>query len=154
MHLQEFTLSFAKEMNAWEESFHNEWMAHKKTYIHGSSNTVMENYRIIDSDIKQRYLEIYKNIFAKYCTDRERKFGGPTGPLSAGIPTKYADIDVNTRFEILYKNKNRAEITYDVDRKILPRKILFIVLNSHDEWKIDSFKYLAYGSVKWINGII
>lgn len=149
-----FTLNFATEMNTWEEEFREAWQAHGDTYIHGAPEEIMAQYRAADDAMHEKYLARYSEIFYRYCTDKERKYGGPHGPKSAGFPTKYNGINADTTCDVEQKNKNRIEVTWDIKNTILPKKLLFVVLKRNQQWRIDSYKYLSQSNEKWDNGIL
>lgn len=149
-----FTLNFATEMNTWEEQFREAWQAHGETYIHGAAEDIMAKYRAADNAMHEKYRALYCDIFYRYCTDKERKYGGPHGPKSAGFPTKYNGVNATTACNVVQKNKNRIEVTWDITDTILPKKLLFVLLKQHQEWRIDSYKYQSQGNEKWDNGII
>ncbi|PWF24916.1 NTF2 fold immunity protein [Corticimicrobacter populi] len=151
---REFTLGFASEMDAWEDEFRDAWQENNKNYIHGAPEEIMARYRAADEAMHAKYRALYCDIFYRYCTDRERKYGGPHGPKSAGMPTKYNGIDADAPCQVVQKNKNRIEVTWDIRNTILPRKTLFVLVRRDQQWRIDSYKYLSDGNEKWDNGIL
>ncbi|CPR19052.1 NTF2 fold immunity protein [Brenneria goodwinii] len=151
---QAFTLQFATLMNEWEAAFCAAWRAHGETYIHGAEEAIMAQYREKHEAIQRRYREQYREIFVRYCTDKVRKYGGPDGPMSAGMPTQYDGLNAETPCLCVQKNKNRIEVTWDIKTAILPRKIMFIILRRQQQWRIDSYKYQFTNETTWNNGIL
>ena len=150
----ELARHYARDMNAWEQAFEQEWRAHSDTYVHGASEEIMAPYRERDEAIKNRHREMYRSIFQRYATEKTRKYGGPDAPLSAGFPTKYSGIKSDTKACVEVKSKSRIEVTFDGHTSVNDGLTRFIILRVGDEWRIDSFKYKFEDEEKWINGIL
>lgn len=147
-------LTYALEMNKWEAAFEQEWSAHQDTYVHGAPQDELARYRNQDQAIQLRHRERYRMIFERYATEKERKYGGPNGPLSAGFPTKFSGISSSTSVMAEQKNTNRIEVTFSGLNSVNAGSSRFILLRVGGEWRIDSFKYRFQGEDKWNNGIL
>ncbi|MDR1460144.1 MAG: RhsIA family immunity protein [Campylobacteraceae bacterium] len=122
--------NFIKEMNGWE-LFCNEI---DKSDLH-----------YLEIDKKQK--EYVKNIFDKYCTQKDRKYGRPNC-ISYGVDGTFIYNETEKIIKIEQANKNRMLVyTQNEDDKFM-----YIILKKNNNWLIDSKK--VYGrkvNDKWDN---
>jgi hypothetical protein len=72
---------------------------------------------------------------------------------SFGWPVNFNGMDNPIETDVVFKNKNRAEIYFKTETKFND-EYLFIVLKKNNEWRIDSYKGRRYGEEKWDNKIL
>jgi NTF2 fold immunity protein len=152
--LVQFVCAFTREMNEWERDFEAEWSEHEDTYVHNAPDDAMSAYRLRDQDIQAKYRARYVDVFTRYCAQRKRVYGGPEGPLSAGMPTKYQGVDESSYLSIEGKSASRSEVFFQTNGPVVDYKFLFVLLKKNGSWKIDGYKYQFRGSVKWESGIL
>ncbi|GHT22415.1 hypothetical protein FACS189430_04160 [Bacteroidia bacterium] len=100
----------------------------------------------------EKFSELLAPIFDTHCTDKNRVYGGKN-THSFGFPVKFNGIDKPIETDVIFKNKNRAEVYFKTETKFTD-EYLFIVLRKNNEWRIDSYKGRRYGNEKWDNKIL
>jgi NTF2 fold immunity protein len=133
-------MNFTTEMNEWELSYSKIW------------KEIIGKDQVEQAPVHSEYSERYREVFERYCTSRERKYGGPTGPKSAGFPTKYDKIDIDSIFEFTVK-KSRIEAVFTATN-ISYKRFMFVFTRQNGEWRIDSYKTQFSDLKKWNGGIL
>ncbi|MBC3872915.1 NTF2 fold immunity protein [Undibacterium flavidum] len=135
-------LKFTNEMNDWESKMYIVSRIENGKYVSDEKRAyVAANSR---SDLDQYYF----NILSKYCTSKERKYGGH--PDHYGMPTRYAGICESAILEKNTLNRNRIEIT--AKSEYLDTVYMFVLLKKTDGWRIDSLK--TKRSEGWDNALL
>jgi hypothetical protein len=149
-----FVADFAQEMNDWEARYFVDWEEISEKQQQATSAKKELELDRKEKAMHSSYAKEYKKIFMRYCTEKERKYGGPEGPKSAGIPTKYAGVRMSSFVGHEQKNSSRAEVTFTGEAASLKYFYNFVLLKKKGEWRIDGFKTRLESSEKWSNGIL
>ncbi|MDR1451151.1 MAG: RhsIA family immunity protein [Helicobacteraceae bacterium] len=112
--------NFIKEMHCWE-IFCNEI---DKSDLH-----------YLEIEAKQR--EYVKNIFDKYCTQKDRKQGLPNC-MSYGVNGSFRYNETEDIIKIEQENKNRILVITNGENEV--DKYMYIVLLINGKWLIDNKK--------------
>lgn len=88
-----------------------------------------------------------KDIFDKYCTKKDRKYGRPNA-LSAGDPPEY-DVKHNI-IEKIEKEKNKFIVYIQQTNRFKQLYRIFVVKNRDKQFKIDRKERFSSIDNKWI----
>lgn len=121
-------LDFTSEMNAWEQQCH-----YRKRYEHGYEFTKEKDLRLGGDKPLENLLKEYYPIFEKYCTQRERKYGGQ--PYSFG--NRYMGIDEESILEVNIVNPKTIEVICQ-EKGRRDTKYKFVLFKRSEEWLIDN----------------
>ena len=131
-------LEFVKAMNDWEMKMNVVSRIENDQYIRDNGRA------LVGSNTRVTLDSYYYETLKKYCTIKERKYGGH--PTSGGKPPRYVGVEEETIQSVNQLNKNRIEVV--VKSSYFGGKLyMFVVLRKGGEWRIDSLK--RYGIEKW-----
>jgi len=124
-------LEFTQAMNDWE----------KRMFIF---SRVQDNKHVSDrdrellgSDTKDTLDAFYYETLHKYCTSKDRKYGGH--PSNFGKPTKYSGVSEDSMMGFEKVTERRIEVIAKSDY-FIETIYMFVVLNKSGDWKIDGIK--------------
>jgi len=128
----EVVLSFIEEMNGWE---------HKMYLVDRVESGGILNHQsdkeLLPEATAEEFKEKYYEVFNKYCTKKERKYGGFPGSWSRNGQYQGANRDSVVSVNAI--NKGRTEVV--VKGGLFPdNHYLFVVLYKDKKWLIDSAK--------------
>ncbi len=152
--IRRLVLRFVEEMNEWERGFYDEWRPHLDSFDNAWTEELRNPHNARTSEIERKHGGIYREIFERSCTIKRRAYGGPDGPLSAGIPTKYEGVDEQALTSVDLKTSSRAEVFFQAKGEVVNYKFVFVVLKKSGDWRIDGYKYQFDGEDKWNVGIL
>ncbi|MDG6896213.1 NTF2 fold immunity protein [Volucribacter amazonae] len=121
LQVRKIIIEFTNMMNKWEKKFCR------------------------NSSAPKLAIEI-KDIFDKYCTKKDRKYGRPNA-LSAGNPPNY-DLKHNI-IKKIEKEKNKFIVYIQQTNKFENLYRIFVVKNRDKQFKIDRKERFSYPDNKW-----
>ena len=136
-------LQFTSQMNDWGEKMYIYMSLDDDEDFSDSELKLIENLSLEDLN------EMYYKTLNKYCTSKDRKYGGK--PDSSSSTPKYAGINEETILDVKQVKNNRIELIAN-SKNIFDTKYMFVLLKKGDEWLIDSLKY--EGLKSWTNDFL
>ncbi|MBI1424059.1 MAG: hypothetical protein GC149_11375 [Gammaproteobacteria bacterium] len=128
----EIVLAFIAEMNDWEHKMYLVSRVKEGRIINHESDKA-----ILPKESYSEFMKKYYDVFNKYCTKRERKYGGH--PNSWTRHGQYQGASKETVQSVNEVNPNRAEVIIK-GGQFPESKFMFVVFKKGGEWRIDSAK--------------
>lgn len=128
----EVVLGFIEEMNDWEHKMYLVSRIKEGRIINHESDKA-----ILPKESYSEFVKKYYDVFNKYCTTRERKYGGH--PYSWARHGQYQGATRETVETVNEVKPNRVEVIIK-GGQLPDNKFMFVVLKKAGEWKIDSAK--------------
>ena len=125
-------LGFIEEMNDWELKMYLVSRVKEGRIINHESDKA-----ILPKESYSEFMEKYYDVFDKYCTKRERKYG--VHPNSWARHGQYQGASRDTVQSVNEANPNRVEVIIG-GGQFPESKFMFVVLKKGGEWRIDSAK--------------
>lgn len=127
MNAKETLIAFMKVMNSWENGYRDAFMAD----------------HCVD---KESYLTELNNIFSKWCTIKERKYGRQAS-MQVSFPPDYDPEKDEIISEDVIKNKASIIVQKHAGFK---NKYRYTLQFKNNEWRIDKKERFSSDENKWV----